>query len=326
MPEPRSHQSTDPKFEPADGGFEVVDQLGAPPPWVGRRHQRVERREVRLQRFVDRERERRPRRWITGFEIIDEESRDPTSRVIKPENKPLILIELARAVALGKFEKEGQTHVHWVGGSGRRMTRSRFAALAVAYSPDGKNAEVFENPEFQQAVVAELAIPVADYRQWRRDRGRFDPLPPEFEAEGTPAPALRAPEPPVAAPQGPGSSQAPEGPLPAPQPSSAAPGGEDERAPAEGQGAHPGGVKTLPFADLYIAPPEGEATYLRDDRWEGIAVAVLKKESRATVRQIIDLIEEREGVNRSLPEKVLGKIGKATLVARARQPLKAISA
>jgi hypothetical protein len=142
-----------------------------------------ERNEAKRQRLADAMRQQRPKRWITAFEVADEALREPGSIASKRESRPLIYVELARAIAQGSFEENGRTHVHWLSGSGGRMTRSRLVTLALGYSPDGTDAGVFEKPAFLKAVVAELVFPVAVVRRWLRDRGRFEPLPPEFEAD-----------------------------------------------------------------------------------------------------------------------------------------------
>jgi hypothetical protein len=159
-------------------------------PVFSSRRQRRQRNDARRQRLVDAMREQRPRRWITAFEIADEILREPRSIVSKREHRPLIYTELARAIAEGRFERNG--HVHWLGFHGGRMTRRRLVTLAQSYSPDAVDAQMLESPEFLNDVVAQLVFPVAAVRRWLRDRGRLDSLPVEFgvgaSTEATPAP------------------------------------------------------------------------------------------------------------------------------------------
>jgi hypothetical protein len=168
-----------------------------PPPVFGTWRSRRQRNETRRQRLVDAMREQRPRRWITSFEIADEVLRDPGSIVSKRERRPLIYTELARAIAEGRFERD--SHVHWLGGHGGRMTRRRLVTLARSYSPDAIDAQMLESHEFLKDVVAQLVFPVAAVRRWLRGRGRPDPLPAEFGVDDETAAPTAAPAPPAAA-------------------------------------------------------------------------------------------------------------------------------
>ena len=200
MPESNKRPTTDLSFDDPDVAAVLAEtraSINLPRPVVLWR-ERARRNEVKRQGLVDAIRKQRPRRWITAFEIADEILQVRGSIVSKRERRSMIYIELARAIAEGKFEKDGQTHVHWFGGHGGGMTRSRLVTLARAYSPDGTDAGVFELPEFLENVVAQLGFPVDEVRRWLRDRGRLDPLSAEFgiddEAVGASAPTAPMPQ------------------------------------------------------------------------------------------------------------------------------------
>jgi hypothetical protein len=179
MPESKRGPTSDLSFDDPDVAAVLAEtraSINLPRPVVLWR-ERARRNEVKRQGLVDAIRKQRPRRWITAFEIADEILQVRGSIVSKREHRSMIYIELARAIAAGKFEKDGQTHVHWFGGHGGRMTRSRLVTLALAYSPDGTDTGVFELPEFLEDVVAQLGLRVDEARWWLRNRGRLDPLP-----------------------------------------------------------------------------------------------------------------------------------------------------
>jgi hypothetical protein len=190
---------------------------GSPHPYAGRDSTAEAQERLEVRRRIDRQHRQRwarlldslgpekrplPHRWIAAHEIADLESGTTmAARADRLKHRPAIFAVLASAVAAGDF-KAGS--IHWLPEDFTmlraeglrhpqlRMTPDRIVRLARLYFPDGTDASIFENPDVQKQVVERLVFSVSAYRQWRRDNGKPDDLPPKFgtgvEVEVIPTP------------------------------------------------------------------------------------------------------------------------------------------